>query len=410
MNIWKKYRDTSLVIKMSIGFFLGIVIAVIFREQAAILSPLGTIFIRLLSLIATPVIFLTVALAIGRMNIRQMGRLSGKLLLYYAATTAMAVCIGVSLALTFNPGSNLSLPDVVVQQPNIPHAADMLLKIVPDNLFSAFAAGDLMAILFIAIIMGMATSALIYSPNEIMQKQGQLLEQFFSAFNALFYKILDGILLYAPIGVFAISAATFGTQGWATLQSLLVFTATFYLGLVILWVVVYAGFLKYFGYSVLRFLANIKEAYATAFFTTSSLATLPIAISSAIKAGVSEKTANFALPLGAIFNSDGGALRMGVSLVFAANIMGLDLAWHDLMTIVVIGTVLSIGTAGVPAAGLVTLSAVLSLFGLPLEIVALIAGVDALINMGGTASNVTGDIIGAAVIDEKSSNTTVTSR
>ncbi|MGO1246372.1 MAG: dicarboxylate/amino acid:cation symporter [Oceanisphaera sp.] len=392
----------SLVIKMSAGFLLGILVALVFREQAAIVSPLGDIFIRLLSLIATPVIFLTVALAIGRMNISQMGRLSGKLILYYAATTAMAVIIGVVLALTFSPGSQLSLPNTAVQQPEIPHASDMLIKIVPNNLFSAFAAGDLMAILFIAIIMGMAMSAMIYSADKKMQDHGIFLERLFSAFNELFYKILDGILLYAPIGVFAISATTFGSQGWMTLTSLLVFTATFYLGLAVLWALVYTSFLKLSGHSVLRFLADIKEAYATAFFTTSSLATLPVAISAAKKAGVSEKIANFALPLGAIFNSDGGALRMGVSLVFAANITGLDLAWIDLMTIVVIGTLLSIGTAGVPAAGLVTLSAVLSLFGLPLEIVALIAGVDAIINMGGTASNVTGDIIGAAVIDEKS--------
>lgn len=403
MNIWKKYRDTSLVIKMSAGFVLGIVVALIFREQAALLSPLGTIFIRLLSLIATPVIFLTVALAIGRMNIRQMGRLGGKLILYYAITTAMAVCIGVSLALLFNPGLQLSLPDIVVEKPHLPHAADMLLKIVPDNLFAAFAAGDLMAILFIAVICGMAMSAMTYSKEDTMHEHGVFLESLFTALNELFYKILAGILLYAPIGVFAISAATFGDQGWMTLKSLLAFTGTFYLGLIILWALVYTSFVKLAGFRVLRFFADIKEAYATAFFTSSSLASLPIAIQAAQKAGVSEKTANFALPLGAIFNSDGGALRMGVSLVFAANIMGLDLAWTDFITIVVIGTLLSIGTAGVPAAGLVTLSAVLSLFGLPLEIVALIAGVDAIISMGGTASNVTGDIIGAAVIDEKSS-------
>ena len=401
MQIWKKYNDTALVIKMSAGFVLGILVAILFREHAVMLRPLGTVFIRLLSLIATPVIFLTVALAIGRMNIRQMGRLGGKLLLYYGATTALAVAIGVSLALFFNPGLQLSLPETLVQKPHIPHAADMLLKIVPDNLFAAFAAGDLMAILFIAIIIGMAMSAMSYSADNTLQDHGLFLERLFSVFNELFYKILSGILLYAPIGVFAISAATFGAQGWDTFKSLLLFTATFYLGLVILWGLVYSSFLKLAGFKILRFFADIKEAYATAFFTASSLASLPIAIQAAQKAGVSEKTANFALPLGAIFNSDGGALRMGVSLVFAANIMGLDLAWFDLLTIVVIGTLLSIGTAGVPAAGLVTLSAVLSLFGLPLEIVALIAGVDAILSMGGTASNVTGDIIGAAVIDEK---------
>ncbi|GGB36326.1 dicarboxylate:amino acid:cation symporter DAACS family protein [Oceanisphaera marina] len=401
MNIWKKYNDTSLVIKMSAGFLLGILVALVFQEQAAVLKPLGTIFIRLLSLIATPVIFLTVALAIGRMNIRQMGRLGGKLVLYYAATTAMAVLIGVSVALLLSPGNQLSLPDITVKQPDIPVVSDMLIKIVPENIFAAFSGGDLMAILFVAIIMGMAMSRMCFADDEKMRSHGALLEQLFSAFNELFYKLLKGILLYAPIGVFAISAATFGTQGWETLSSLLMFTATFYLGLLLLWSLVYTFFLKMSGHSIRPFFANTKEAYATAFFTSSSLATLPVAIAAAKKAGISDRTANFALPLGAIFNSDGGALRMGVSLVFAANIMGLDLAWFDFVTIVVIGTVLSIGTAGIPAAGLVTLSAVLSLFGLPLEIVALIAGVDALISMGGTASNVTGDIIGAAVIDEK---------
>ena len=123
-------------------------------------------------------------------------------------------------------------------------------------------------------------------------------------------------------------------------------------------------------------------------------------MNAAKKAGISEKTTNIALPLGAIFNSDGGAVRMGVSIVFAANITNLDLSAPDLFMIVLIGTLLSVGTAGVPAAGLVTLAAVLTMFGLPLEIVALIAGVDAIIGMGGTASNVMGDIVGAAVVDK----------
>lgn len=177
--------------------------------------------------------------------------------------------------------------------------------------------------------------------------------------------------------------------------------AVFYLGIVILWTFVYSSFLKIKGRSVLQFFKDTREASATAFFTSSSIATLPIAIKAAMKAGITEKTANFSLPLGAVFNSDGGALRMGVSIVFAANITHLSLSASDLLLIVVIGTVLSVGVAGVPAAGLVTLTAVLTVFGLPLQIVALIAGVDALIGMGGTASNVMGDIIGAAVIDRE---------
>lgn len=400
MHIWKKYKQTSFVIKMTIAFIAGIIIGVIFQDQTDILEPLGTLLIHLLSLVAIPVIFLTVVLAVNKMKIHQLGRMGGKLMLYYMVTTAAAVLIGLALALWINPGTSLMLPDTQVEEPETPSFSDILLQIVPKNIFTAFTSGDLMAILFIAVIMGIAISTMRYANDKKMKEYGDLLNTFFTALNEMFYKILQGVLLYAPIGIFAISATAFGSQGWDTFQSLLKFTAVFYLGILLLWVFVYAGFLKLANVSVISFFKQTKEAYTTAFFTSSSIASLPIAINSAKKAGISETTANFALPLGAVFNSDGGALRMGVSLVFAANITNLSLSPTDFLVIVIIGTLLSIGTAGVPAAGLVTLSAVLSMFGLPLEIVALIAGVDALIGMAGTASNVIGDIVGATVVDK----------
>ncbi|RFA35452.1 dicarboxylate/amino acid:cation symporter [Virgibacillus dokdonensis] len=400
MHIWKKYKQTSFVIKMTIAFIAGIIIGLIFQDQTDILEPLGTLLIHLLSLVAIPVIFLTVVLAVNKMKIHQLGRMGGKLMLYYMATTAAAVLIGLALALWINPGTSLTLPDTQVEEPETPSFSDILLQIVPKNIFTAFTSGDLMAILFIAVIMGIAISTMRYANDKKMKEYGDLLNTFFTALNEMFYKILQGVLLYAPIGIFAISATAFGSQGWDTFQSLLKFTAVFYLGILLLWVFVYTGFLKLAKVPVISFFKQTKEAYTTAFFTSSSIASLPIAIKSAKKAGISETTANFALPLGAVFNSDGGALRMGVSLVFAANITNLSLSPTDFLVIVMIGTLLSIGTAGVPAAGLVTLSAVLSMFGLPLEIVALIAGVDALIGMAGTASNVIGDIVGATVVDK----------
>lgn len=387
------------VLKMSVGFLLGIIVGLVFKSDAEILRPFGTVLIHLLSLIAIPVIFLTVVQAVNKMSMRQLGRMGWKLILYYAATTAAAVFIGLGLAFLFNPGTNLELPNTQVEEPKAPRFGDVLLQIIPDNLFQAFAGGDTLAIMFLAIIMGIAISWMKFSADSKMQEYGGLLDKVFTAFNEMFYILLKGVLAYAPIGVFAISAATFGQQGWETIQFLLKFVGVFYLGLLLLWVVVYAGFLKLTGNSVVSFFKQTKEAYSTAFFTSSSIASLPVAIQSAKKAGISEKTANFALPLGAIFNSDGGALRMGVSIVFAANVTNLHLSVTDLLMIVLVGTLLSIGTSGVPAAGLVTLSAVLTMFGLPLEIVALIAGVDAIIGMGGTASNVTGDIVGAAVVD-----------
>ncbi|TMN23118.1 dicarboxylate/amino acid:cation symporter [Lentibacillus cibarius] len=400
MKLWNKYKQTSFVIKMAIGFSFGILAGIVFGQQAEVVRPLGTLLIHLLSLIAIPVIFLTVVLAVDKMNVTQLGRMGGKLILYYMTTTALAVFIGLGLALWINPGENLSLPDTNVDKPDTPGFSEILLKIVPKNIFEAFSSGDLMAILFIAVIIGIAISNMKFSSDKKMQEYGNQLDTVFAALNEMFYKILSGVLLYAPIGVFAISASTFGSQGWSTFQSLLKFTAVFYIGVAVLWAVVYSAFLKFSGTRVGHFFKQTKEAYVTAFFTSSSIASLPIAIDSAKKAGISETTANFTLPLGAVFNSDGGALRMGASLVFAANVTNLNLAPADFLLIVLIGTLLSIGTAGVPAAGLVTLSAVLSMFGLPLEIVALIAGVDVLIGMAGTASNVIGDIIGSAVVDK----------
>lgn len=399
MMVWRKYTQASFVLKMTIGFALGILTGIIFGQSADILKPFGTLLIHLLSLIAIPVIFLTVVLAINKMNVTQLGRLGGKLILYYMATTAAAVFIGIFLALWINPGENLTLPDAKVDKPDTPGFSDVILNIVPENIFAAFNSGNLMAILFLAVIIGIAISTMKFSNETKIKEYGELLDRFFSALNEMFYKILKGILLYAPVGVFAISASAFGGQGWSTFEALLKFTAVFYMGIALLWIFIYSSFLKLFHTPVLAFFKNIKDAYTTAFFTSSSIASLPVAIDSAKKAGISKTTANFSLPLGAVFNSDGGALRMGVSLVFAANITNLNLSPTDFLVIVLIGTLLSIGTAGVPAAGLVTLSAVLSMFGLPLEIVALIAGVDVIIGMAGTASNVIGDIVGAAVVD-----------
>ncbi|MGB8000511.1 MAG: dicarboxylate/amino acid:cation symporter [Anaerobacillus sp.] len=398
-KIWNLYKQSSFILKMTLGFLLGIGAGVLFGSSMEIVKPLGTILINLLNLIAVPVIFLTVVLAINQMNPKHLGRLGGKLLVYYGLTTAAAVLIGVTLALWINPGAGLTLPDTQVDKPDTPGFSDVLLNIVPSNLFETFSSGQLMGILFLAVIIGLTMAKMRYSEKSELRESGERLYRLFSASNDLFFLLLQGILLYAPIGIFAISASSFGNQGWQTFQSLFAFIGVFYLGVLLLWTLIYTSFLKYAKVNIKRFFYQTKNAYFTAFFTSSSLASLPVAIDSAKKAGISEKTAHFSLPIGAVFNSDGGALRMGVSIVFAANVTGLDFSVMDFITIVIIGTLLSIGTAGIPAAGLVTLAAVLTMFNLPLEIVALIAGVDVLIGMAGTASNVLGDIIGAAVID-----------
>lgn len=400
MKIWKMYKTSSFILKMTTGFILGILIGIVLGPEAAVLKPLGDILIKLLNLIATPVVFLTVVLAVNQMNPAQLGRTGGKLVVYYAVTTAAAVLIGLGLSLLINPGKSLTLPTAEVSKPETPGAADVILSVIPDNFLTAFTTGNLMGIMFLAILTGFTISGMRFSTEEKIRNYGIQLQSLMDAANVLFFRILQGILLYAPVGIFAIAATSFGTQGWDTFTSLLKFTAVFYLGVVLLWIFVYSGLLKLYRIPVRNFFIQTKEAYTTAFFTSSSIATLPVAIEGAKKAGISERIVNFSLPLGAVFNSDGGALRMGASIVFAANVTGAQFSLMDFLTIILVGTLLSIGTAGIPAAGLVTLSAVLTMFDLPLEIVALIAGVDAIIGMAGTASNVIGDVVGAAVVDK----------
>src|SRR5699024_6561457 len=165
-------------------------------------------------------------------------------------------------------------------------------------------------------------------------------------------------------------------------------------------ILVYILVLRVFGVKVIQFFKDTKEAITTAFMTTSSLGTLPLSLKSAKKAGIRDEVASFSLPLGATVNMDGAAIRLGASVVFAANIMNLDLGFATILGIIVTGTLTSVGTAGVPGAGLIALSVVLTQAGLPIEVVALVAGVDAILGMGATACNVTGDLVGAAIVDK----------
>ena len=195
---------------MTFGFVFGIIVGVILGEQAIILKPLGTLLINLLTLVAIPVIFFTVVLAVNKMSASQLGRIGWKLILYYALTTAAAVLIGLGLALSIKPGKHLTLPNTLVEQPKAPNFSDVLLNIVPDNIVAAFSSGNVMGFMFLAIIIGAAIAIMKNSKDVQMNEYGLMLEKFSDAFSELFYTILRGILFYMPIGIFAISASSFG--------------------------------------------------------------------------------------------------------------------------------------------------------------------------------------------------------
>ncbi|SEJ13376.1 Na+/H+-dicarboxylate symporter [Bhargavaea ginsengi] len=398
--VWRFYRDQSFMLKMSVGFLLGIVAGLIFGESAGVLSPLGELLLRLLHLIVIPLIVFTLIAAVDQLNPAKLGRIGGKVFIFYFITTGIAIVFGILLALLIRPGVGLTLPDAQVDVPERPTIVETLLAIVPDNLFSALVNADILGLIFISVVVGLSISSMIHSDEERISKMGHFLSDLTVSLSEVTFRVLNGILQYAPIGIFAIAASAIGSQGLQTLVSLGKLTVVIYGGIVLQFVLVYFIIMKLFGVRIGEFFRNVKEAVGTAFMTSSSLGTLPVTMKAAKRAGISDDVASFSLPLGATVNMDGAAIRLGASVVFAADIVGLDLGFAAILGIIVTGTLASVGTAGVPGAGLIALSIVLTQAGLPIEVVALVAGIDAILGMGATATNVTGDLVGAAVVDK----------
>lgn len=398
--IWRYYRDTSFMVKMTIGFLLGIIVGIIFGTSAEVLAPLGDLFLRLLNLIVIPLIIFTLISAVINLNPKKLGRIGGKVLIFYIFSTAVAIIFGLVIALMISPGLGLSLPDAEVDVPENPSFVETLLEIVPENIFFALSDADILGLIFVSVVFGFAVSSMVHSEEERFKKMGDLLHNITDSLSEMTFRVLNGILHYAPIGIFGIAANAIGSQGLQTLLSLGKLTGAIYIAIALQFILVYILFLRLFGVRVIQFFRDTKEAITTAFMTTSSLGTLPLSLQSAKKAGISDEVASFSLPLGATVNMDGAAIRLGASVVFAANIMGLELSFATILGIIVTGTLASVGTAGVPGAGLIALSIVLTQAGLPIEVVALVAGVDAILGMGATACNVTGDLVGAAIVDK----------
>ncbi|MFT0213191.1 dicarboxylate/amino acid:cation symporter [Pseudomonas sp. F1_0610] len=400
-KIWSWYLQKSFMTKMTAGFVLGIIAGLILGPQSEMFGPLGELFLKLLKMVVLPLILLSLIVAVNHSNPKELGRIGAKIFPFYIIATGISVCVGIMLAKLTNPGVGLTLPtDVEVVAPEKPSFLSILMNMVPSNIFEAFVAGDVLSVVFVAVVVGLSFLYLRHSGNEEQQAMGELLLKVTNAGNEATMKLLNGILQYAPIGIFGITAQTIGHQGVDTLIVLGKFVGTSYLGVILLLTVVFPIFLKLAGVRVIKFYRDIKEAVFTSFVTCSSLGTLPLTIKCAEKAGINERVAKLTLPIGATVNMNGTALRFGVAVVFAAEIMGITLSVPELATIVIIGTMAAVGTAGVPGAGLIGMSIVFTQAGLPIEIVALTAGVNVLLDMAFTCGNVTGDLVGAKVVDQ----------
>nr|WP_295714603.1 dicarboxylate/amino acid:cation symporter [uncultured Halomonas sp.] len=396
-RIWKAYSQASLILRVTMALVLGVLVGLVGGEPVATwLSPLGDLLLRLLTFLIVPIVLFTLMVGVNQSREGSAGRIGGKVFGYYLASSALAITVGLTIASLFNPGSGMRLEeDASFSVPDNPGVVDALLNIVPSNIIGAFAELNMLGIIFTALVFGIAL--LKMRQSERQQAMGDRLYEVIEALNEVTLKVMSGVLHYVPIGVFAIVAETVSQQGMETLLSLGDMVVVLYIALAT-HLLIYCGIMRLFGVKLRTFFREARTPMATAFATQSSSGTLPLTINAAHRLGISKSIYGFSLPLGATLNMDGAAIRIAISAVFAANVIGAPLDFISMVQIVLIGTLVSVGTAGVPGAGIIMIATVFAQVGLPIETVALLTAIDALVGMGATALNVTGDLVGTSVI------------
>jgi len=381
------YKRSPLWQKIFLGLVLGLVVGLVFGEYAKMLKPLGTLFINLIKMLIVPLIFVTLITGIVSMNdLVKMGRIGLKTLLLYLLTTAIAITIGLGIAIIFEPGMGVSLESAAqVTTKTPPNLVDTMLNIVTKNPMASLASGNVLQIIFFAIMLGISIN--------LTGEKGEPIRAFFISASEAMFKMTDIVIKFAPIGVFALMAWVSASYGMDVLLSLGKVILCVYLGCILHVLFTMGGSIALFAkLNPKNFFKGIVSAQTIAFTTTSSSATLPITTNNVVKnLGVSKSVSSFVLPLGATINMDGTALYQGVCAVFIAQAFGIQLGFEEYLTIILTSTLASVGTAGVPGAGLIMLSLVLTTVGLPLEGVAIIAGIDRILDMARTSVNVTGD-------------------
>jgi len=391
MELWKK---------ILIGMICGVIVGSIMGPNAEMLKPIGTLFINAIKMLIVPLVFFSLIVGITSMqDTKKMGRIGLKAIILYMGTTAVAISIGLGLAAILTPGEGLNMVASNVDSvgKDAPALIHTLLNMIPKNPVGALAAGNILQIIVFAIGLGVSLA--------LIGKKADPAIKLFESLAEAMYKLTELVMKLAPYGVFGLMAWVSGKYGLEVLWPLIKVIAVVFIGSVIHITLFYTGLISVLGrLNPIRYLKAITNPAAVAFTTTSSSGTLPATIKSAREEmGVSKGVASFVLPLGATINMDGTALYQGVCALFIAQAFGIDLAASDYITIILTATLASIGTAGVPGAGLIMLSLVLTTVGLPIEGLAIIAGIDRILDMARTTVNVCGDMM-VSLLVAKSEN------
>ena len=405
-NIEKKKLNltTIILVALLLGAVAGVIVHYAVPESSfrddvlinGIFYVIGNGFIRLMQMLVVPLVFCSLvcgSMAIG--DTKRLGKVGVKTIGFYLVTTALAIALALSIGTLFKPGVGLDMSKVQVADVTTQEAtslADTLLNIIPKNPIGALANGEMLPIILFALFVGILLAG--------RGEKAETVANFFSQFNDLMMDMTMAVMKVAPIGVFCLIAKTFATLGFDAFVPMLKYMGCVLLALAIHGFGIYQILLKLFtGLNPFKFIKKFLPVMAFAFSTATSNATIPLSIETlSKKMGVSKKISSFTIPLGATINMDGTAIMQGVAVCFAAQAFGIQLSAGDYATVIATATLASIGTAGVPGVGLVTLSMVFASVGLPVEAIGIIMGIDRILDMTRTAVNITGDAVCTTIV------------
>ena len=391
-----KSASMGLAMQMLIGLVLGVIVGMFLDSQFATtyVKPFGDLFIRLIRMVVVPLVFATlVAGAAGISDVSKLGRVAIKTLVIFMLTSAVAVIFGLLIANIIDPGIGLTLSTegLKAAQVKAPSFVQTLLDIVPINPMEAFAKGSILQIIFFAIMFGFCLN--------FLGEKGKPVYHFFDIVGNLMIHMTQVVMRYAPIGVFALMAVVVSQHGLAVLLPLGKLILASFIATALLVILIYIPIVIFIiRIPVGQYFKGIFEPWLIAFTTCSSAAAMAANLVASRRLGATNSIASFAVPLGNTINMNGTAVYMGVCAVFAAQIYNLPLTLGDQVIVVITGVLAAVGTAGVPGAGLIMSTLVFTQIGIPLEVIALIAGVDRILDMIRTSINVVGDSTTALMV------------
>lgn len=381
--------------RVAIGFILGIAAGLLFKDFSIWVKPAGTLFMNLIKMLIVPVIFFSLTSGVAAIgDVQKLKRIGGKVIVVYVLMTIVACLVGILAVNIFHPGTNFDTSNMAAYDPKNLKAisfTDFLFNMVPTNIINAMAKQDILQMIFFTMIFAVA---LVY-----IGEKGKRVAEICGEIAQVIYKMLDIVMIYSPIGVFALMANTTAVYGAQLFGALAKFVITDYVGCLLIWAILSGLVYLYTKVDYIRMCRAMVPIWINTIATNSSAGTIPITLDVVTeKLKVPMSIASFSVPLGATINLTGAALYKTILAFFVAEIYGLDMTMSQTLMIITISTIMSIAAPGIPGGGIVTGAIFLNLMGLPMDMMGPIAGMYRLIDMSHTTINVSGDVLGTLLV------------